>query len=243
MPNTLHRYLAICAVFVAGICTTLMNWRFSFQLGANEFDAYVWAVFSVALDVCKWTMLPFAALTSHTHRRRAAAAMAIWFVATCYSFAAALGFAALNREATSADRRSQTEIHMALQTMRHSPRWHSSAACADATGKTSKEFCEIYRALERRQKALLQHDDPQAALGAHLTGLSEERVRLMLAFALAVACEIVSALGLFAILQSSSAPRPVSDPPRAVNQQPDVSAISGAISTNLAPLRWRPRRN
>src|SRR5947207_9219707 len=165
MPNTLRPYLASCAVIVAGICTTVMNWRFSYQLGANEFDAYIWAIFSVALDVCKWTMLPFAALTSRTHRRRATAAIAIWFIATCYSFAAALGFAALNREATSADRRSQTEVHAALQSMRQSPRWQSSAACADATTKTSKDFCATYRAMEIRQKALPQHEDPQAALG------------------------------------------------------------------------------
>jgi hypothetical protein len=96
MPSTLHRYLARSAIFVAGICTTVMNWRFSFQLGANEFDAYVWAIFSVALDVCKWTMLPFAALTSRKHQQRSIAAIAIWFVATCYSFASAFGFAALN---------------------------------------------------------------------------------------------------------------------------------------------------
>jgi hypothetical protein len=242
MPNSLHHYLAVCAVFVAGICTTVMNWRFSFQLGANEFDAYVWAIFSVALDVCKWTMLPFAALTSRTHRRRAAAAIAIWFVATCYSFASALGFAALNREATSADRRSQTEVHATLQMMRQSPRWQSSAACADATSKASKEFCETYRAMESRQIAQPQHDDPQAALGARLSGLSEERVRLALAFALAVACEIVSALGLFAILQPAATPQPVS-PPRAVDQQANAADSKTAISPHLASPQWRPRRS
>ena len=241
MPNRLHHHLAIGAVFVAGICTTVMNWRFSFQLGANAFDGYVWAVFSVALDICKWTMLPFAALTSRTHRRRATAAIAIWLVATCYSFAAALGFAALNREATSADRRSQTEVHTALQVMRHSPRWQSSAACADATSRSSKEFCENYRAMESRLKSLPQHDDPQAALGARLTGLSEERVRLILAFVLAIACEIVSALGLFAILQHSPAPQPASEPPQPLNQQPSASQGRSAISPNLA--QWRPRKS
>jgi hypothetical protein len=139
MSTNLYRSLAICAVFVAGICTTMMNWRFSFQLSADQFDAYVWAIFAVALDVCKWTMLPFAALTWRTHKRRAASAVVIWLVATCYSFVAALGFAALNREATTADRRSQAELHTTLRTMKQSPRWQSSAACLRGGVEDSEE--------------------------------------------------------------------------------------------------------
>ena len=50
------RLLALAAVLTAGVCTTIMNWHFSYQLGTNVFDAYVWGTFSVALDVCKWTM-------------------------------------------------------------------------------------------------------------------------------------------------------------------------------------------
>jgi len=234
MTNQLFRCLAITAVLVAGICTTIMNWRFSFQLGANQFDAYVWGIFSVALDICKWTMLPFAAFAWRTHKRRASSAIAIWVVATCYSFAVALGFAALNREATTADRRSQAEIHTTLQAMKQSPRWQSSAACADATTKLSKEFCAAYRATESQLKALPQQDDPQSALIARLTGLSEEEARLALALSLALACELVSALGLFAILSAT---------PNEGDQQSEIVSAKSAASPNLVAPRWRPRQS
>ncbi len=62
MTNRLVRYLAAAAVLTAGVCTTAMNWRFSYQLGTTEWDSTIWAIFSVALDVSKWLMLPFAAL-------------------------------------------------------------------------------------------------------------------------------------------------------------------------------------
>jgi len=46
-----------------------------------------------------------------------------------------------------------------------------------------------------------QESDPQSVLFARITGLSPETVRLALSF-LAIACEVISALGFFAILRS-----------------------------------------
>ena len=68
MSNKLSRGLAAAAVLVAGLCTTVMNWRFAYQLANNQFDSYVWAIFSVALDVCKWMMLPIAAVAWRAHK-------------------------------------------------------------------------------------------------------------------------------------------------------------------------------
>src|SRR3981189_3486471 len=98
--STAHvaRYIAAFAILVAGACTTAMNWRFSYQLGTAEWDSYIWAIFSVALDVTKWLMLPSAVLAGRRHKLRALAATTIWLVAATYSFAAAIGFAALNRD-------------------------------------------------------------------------------------------------------------------------------------------------
>src|SRR5437762_420415 len=124
------RMIAIIAIVVAGACTTAMNWRFSYQLGTTIWDSYTWAVFSVALDVTKWLMLSFAALAWRSHKFRAIAAVAIWLVATIYSFTAAIGFAALNRETSVSERQVQADLHKTLQLMRQTPRWQSSAACA-----------------------------------------------------------------------------------------------------------------
>src|SRR3954454_14971641 len=104
------RSLAIVAILIAGVCTTAMNWLFSYQLGTTVWDSYTWATFSVALDVSKWLMLSFAASAWQDHKLRSAAVVAIWIVATAYSFTAAIGFAALNREASIAERQAQADL-------------------------------------------------------------------------------------------------------------------------------------
>jgi hypothetical protein len=197
------RSLAIVAILVAGICTTAMNWRFSYQLATSVWDSYTWATFSVALDVSKWLMLPFAALAWRDHKLRSVAAVAIWLVATIYSFTAAIGFAALNRDSSVSERQAQSDLNKTLQLMRQSPRWQSSAGCADATTQLSKEFCARYAAAEARLIDGPQDADPQSVLFARITGLPPETVRLMLSIFLAMACEVISALGFFAILPNS----------------------------------------
>jgi len=207
--HRITRSLACLAILVAGACTTAMNWRFSYQLGTTDWDSYTWAIFSVALDVTKWLMLPVAALAWRHHRARSLAAFSIWLIATIYSFTAAVGFAALNRDTTTAERLQQAELHKTLETMKRSPRWQSSAACADATSKQSKEFCANYRAVIVRVKSLPQDADPQSALLSRLTGIPPDTVRLLLAVFLATACEVISALGFFAILSGApTTPRP-----------------------------------
>ena len=201
------RYLAAAAILVAGACTTAMNRRFSYQLGTTVWDSYTWAVFSVALDVTKWLMLPFAALAWRNHKFRSGAAFTIWLVATIYSFTAAIGFAALNRDAVVADRESQAELHKTLKLMQQSPRWQSSAACADATAPLSKEFCARYAAAEARLKNAPQETDPQSALLARITRLSPDTTRLVLCVFLAFACEVISALGFFAIMAPTPKPQ------------------------------------
>lgn len=239
--QNIMRLIAPAAVLVAGVCTTAMNWRFSFQLGTNEFDSYTWAVFSVALDVCKWFMLPCAALAWNAHRPRATAAIAIWCVATLYSFTAAIGFAAINRDTNVASRLEQAELHRRLELMRQSPRWNSTAACADATSPQSREFCTTYRATAARIQSAPQEADPQSALFARLTGLKQETVRLILSLFLAIACEIISALGLFALMEPKPIPlkpiRNVWRPPT----RPDTNLSDRALARSAAPQHDEPR--
>lgn len=229
------RLAAAMAIAVAGVCTTAMNWRFSYQLGTSDWDSTIWAIFSVALDVTKWLMLPFAALAWRNHKLRAAAAFTIWLVATTYSFTAAIGFAALNREASVSEREAQADLHKTLQLMRQSPRWQSSAGCADATAPLSKEFCARYAAAKVRLKGTPQQADPQSALFARVTGLSHDTVRLVLSLFLAVACEVISALGFFAILPSA----PASPQPKAASARWKAPKWSAAIpiKKNGAGLR------
>ena len=233
------RYAAVLAILVAGTCTTAMNWRFSYQLGTTEWDGIIWAVFSVALDVTKWLMLPIAALAWRAHKQRAAAAVTIWLVATIYSFTAAIGFAALNRETAVAEREVQADLHTTLQLMRQSPRWQSSAGCADATAPLSKEFCARYAATESRLNGVPKESDPQSALFARITSLTPDTVRLVLSVFLAIACEVISALGFFAILPSTPAtPQPKA--PSVRWRAPKWSATMPAKKNGRPPHRSRP---
>ncbi|MEO8630564.1 MAG: hypothetical protein ABI612_21065 [Betaproteobacteria bacterium] len=245
---SLGRCAAGLAIIVAGTCTTAMNWRFSYQLGATEWDGYTWAVFSVALDVTKWLMLPCAALAWTHHKLRALAAVAIWLVATIYSFTAAMGFAAQNRDMTTWHRQQQAQNQKTLETMRLSSRWQSSAACADATSARSMEFCTTYRATEALFRSSPQEADPQAALLAKLTGLDIDKVRTVLSVFLAVACEVISALGFFAILTTEQGNRAQSQAPASRWKRPAWQAMprrdaARPVATRPATSRRGQKRN
>lgn len=239
----LSRWAAGLAIIVAGMCTTAMNWRFSYQLGTNAWDSYTWAIFSVALDITKWVMLPCAALAWTHHKFRAVAAVSIWLVATTYSFSAALGFAALNRDITTSARSQQAEIRKTLEVMKQSPRWQSTAACADATSPQSKQFCATYRATEVLIKSQSQEADPQSALFAKLTGFEVYRVQIALSLFLAVACEVISALGFFAVLatggQANHTPLQTPAPPWKPPAWQDMTGrdTTGHIATHLVTSR------
>src|SRR5258705_210741 len=85
----------------------------------------------------------------------------------------------------------------------------TAGACTTAMNwRFSYQFCETYRAVEARLKNSSQEPDPQAALFARLTGFSAETVRFTLSIFLAIACEVISALGFFAILQDPPKPSP-----------------------------------
>ena len=237
----MNRKIATIAIIVAGACTTLMNWRFSFQLGTTVYDSYIWAIFSVALDVAKWFMLPFAAHAWPSHKPRASAAVVIWLVATIYSFTAAIGFAALNRDTSVSDRQVQVELNKTLQVMRQSPRWQSSAGCADATSPLSKDFCTTYLAAAAKLTASPQDADPQSALLARIAGIPQETVRLILCVFLAIVCEVISALGFFAILPADQLPQPQPKPARVPWTPPPWPPALSAVKKNSSNSHTPPR--
>lgn len=235
------RIIAAIAIVVAGACTTAMNWRFSYQLGTSLWDCYTWAIFSIALDVTKWLMLPFAALAWRNHKLRSVAAFAIWLVATVYSFTAAIGFAAMNRETSIAERQGQADLKKTLELMKQSSRWQSSAGCADATAALSKDFCARYNATEAQLKNVPQDLDPQSSFFARMSGLAPETVRLILSVFLAVACEVISALGFFAIMPEQSTGEHEAKVSRKNWKPPKWTATLSSKSTNDAPRRTMSR--
>jgi hypothetical protein len=157
----LLRLLAIIAVLTVGLCSTLMNWRFGLQLGNTTFDGVVLGVFSVGLDVVKW-ISPLLVGLAFAHRAyvRSAAALLIWVSCVVYSFTAAIGFSASNREAVtltqqlSQDQRAQARERLKRAnedqaTLRSNPRWSASSACTNATLSQSVALCLRARSSER----------------------------------------------------------------------------------------------
>jgi len=127
--------------------------------------------------------------------------------------------------------------------MKQSPRWQSSAACADATTALSKDFCARYAAVQMQLNDKLSEPDPQSALFARITDLPVEKVRVILSVSLAIACEVISALGFFAIMPPSPRPQPKS----ATVSRPKWKPAKWPITwqrrkPNVAPMRVVSRR-
>jgi len=105
----LARSLALIAVLTVGLCSSVMNWRFGFQLGHTPIDCYVLGVFGVALDVVKW-LAPWLAALAFAQKAyvRSVAAVLVWLACISWSFTAATGFSALNREAVATEHQAIT---------------------------------------------------------------------------------------------------------------------------------------
>jgi hypothetical protein len=241
------RSVPIIAIGIASACAAFMNWKFALHLSSSSADRHALAIFSVALDVTKWFMLPCAGHAWSRHKPRAIAAVTIWIVATMYSLAAVTGFAAIGRDAAIATSAEQLELRAALATMRQSPRWQSSAACADATLPLSRAFCAAYREAEARMQPATGDGASQITLLVDLTGLSQETLRFVLSLFVGVSCEAISALGLFAVLSpsQSSATSPPSParpwrPPTRLRQSAVQPVVAGHVVTGRGVPRPAP---
>jgi hypothetical protein len=250
------RALAGGAVIVAGVCSTAMNWRFGYQLGSSELDSLVLGTFSVTLDIAKWFALGLAAIAWRAGARiRATAGLAVWLVAVVYSGAAALGFSALNRDTTTAEReQSSQRIERARVAYREATalvseakaakRWAATSGCTDATAPKSVEFCDRIKALEQKAaaaSALLDRGkvvaaDPQAALFVTMSGASEGRVKTALSIAVAVVSEVVSALGLFAVMAPPNRPEPARVKVKRRRRKP-APRLPPSAAENVIPFR------
>jgi hypothetical protein len=190
------KYITIIAVLVAGLCTTAFNWHFSYALGRTEKEAYTWAIFSVALDVTKWTMLIVAVRAWPS--LNSIAAILIWLTATAYSFTSAIGFASSNSFHQRVLDQQFRDGEASIASAKTSPLWRSTHACTDVTRKQSREFCDALKELEASHST--QPKEAPTTIFVTLFNVPPETASFLLSLYLALTCEIVSALGLFAAL-------------------------------------------
>ncbi|NBU58321.1 MAG: hypothetical protein EBS23_00795 [Betaproteobacteria bacterium] len=152
-----------------------MNWRFGYSLGRTEVDGFIYAGASAAADALK-ALVPFFFFAAVRNRMwsHAAAAAVVGAVVTAYSLAAALGHAALNRNATAGHRLVEIQAYKAVSDdlkraqdqlswiAPHRPPaavraeiaglkaerlWTATQSCTAVTGKISRDYCQKYQTL------------------------------------------------------------------------------------------------
>ena len=243
------RYVVQGGVFAAAICTTVMNAKFGWSLGSDELEKALYAVFGIALDICKFFGLAYVAYAwTKNYKAKALAALVVWTVAVGYSLVAATGFAAMTRSHVTTERQfhadqakvmitNHSRLAGELEVMKKNPRYESTSGCTAPQSKMKPEsviFCDNYfrhyNELETAAKNLpkgVQHDaDPQMSFFAKHLGFEKEKMIAIWAFGLAIIAEIVASIGTYAFSSSRAKPdtsrKPVQSPVQVVNGQPVV---------------------
>lgn len=242
--------LGVIAAGILLAVSAAMNWRFGFSLGRTEFDGQIYGAASAAAD-CLKALVPFFFFAAIRNRMwsQAAASVVVWVVVTSYSLTSALGHAALNRFDTAGQRTVEAQAYKDLRSdlkraqdqlswiPQHRPAatvqadidsaktqrpWVWTKACAEVSGKQSRDFCKQYhsltaelasaeqaRALENRISGLetrlslvngstvMAEADPQAAVLAKLTGLDMEKVQMAMTIFIALLLEVGSGFGMY----------------------------------------------
>lgn len=281
--------LGVLAAGVLLAVSAAMNWRFGYQLGTTELDGVIYGSASAAAD-CLKALVPFFIFAAIRNRMwaQAAASVVVWLVVTAYSLTSALGHAALNRQETTGQRAAQATsfnaltadlkraeeqlswvpqhrpaatVQAELAAMESTRKWAATAACTDATIRSSREFCQQYNELkaelgsanqagkleqriaEARAK-LAEHKgagrgaaDPQAHILAKISGMvvpgiKIEDVQIGLAMFIALLLEVGSGLGLY-IAFSQWRMNPVA---RSVAVKPKAVPLAMQAETDVTPV-------
>jgi hypothetical protein len=167
--------LGILGVAAAGVLLAVsaaMNWRFGYSLGKTEMDGLIYGAASAAAD-CFKALVPFFFFAAIKNRMwsQAAASAVVWVVVTAYSFTAAIGHAALNRQDVSGQRaveatsykdlradlkRAQDEmswlpkyrpaqaVQAEIDGMKNQRQWSWTKGCTDVNGKSNRDFCQKF---------------------------------------------------------------------------------------------------
>ncbi len=227
-----------------------MNWRFGYSLGRTEFDGMIYGSASVAAD-CLKALVPFFLFAALRNRMwsQAAAAVVVGAVVTAYSLTSALGHAALNRFDTTGHRMVEAQTYKDLrgdlkraqdqlswipqhrpaatvqgeiEALKNQRAWTFTNACADATGKQGRDYCQKYHGLNAEMASGQQAEmlevriaeiqgklgktdamtvmgeaDPQAAVLSKLSGVSVEQVQMAMTIFIALLLEVGSGFGMY----------------------------------------------
>jgi hypothetical protein len=248
-------------VIVAAGCTMAMNAKFGWSIGSDDLEKYMYAVFSVSLDICKLLGLGFVAHAwSKKYRAKALVALIVWVTAVAYSLVAAVGFAAMTRSHVQADRgfvslqhQQKIDNHKVLakelEAMKNNERYGRTAACTVPVSRMtteSKDFCHLFEvktkevadAAAQLPTTMIKDADPQMTFFASMTGIEVSKLIQYWAVALAIVAEIVASLGTYAFSSSRAKPVYVSKSGRV---QEEVAETQGEIVQAVKRRPGRPK--
>ncbi len=259
--------LGIPAIVIIGAIAAAMNWRFGQTLGHTELDGYLFGALGVSLVLLNW-VLPGAAAHAASRRARLqqAACIFLWIVCAGYTLVSSVGFSAVHRAETGADRQESLDrydrakaeherLMGELKAMKASPKYEAAAGCADVRSRQA-DFCAEVKAKADEIKAAKRDMDagrpasvdPQAETLASLTGFKIEQVSTALAISVAVVMELVSSLGFFAVAHAAPLPSaslsasPATAPPPVSSPVVKLTPLSATdVSAAAKALASRPR--
>jgi hypothetical protein len=182
-------FLALCGFLTA-----------SGFIAASAFTNHAFFGWLGVLPVAVNTLCPFW-LFHATQKTLRISLFALWFCSLLYSFTAAVGFAAMDRqETTNAKTATYMNYEMELKTLQE----------LEGNKKTphAKVIQQRAKVAEMRQKGALNEGQPHITLIARFTTLSTDTVKIIYLFLFGFIVEVGSAVTLFASLQHLHKPKP-----------------------------------
>jgi hypothetical protein len=169
-------------------------------IAASGYTNYVFFGWLGVLPVAANTLCPFW-LFHATQKTLRLALMSLWCCSLLYSFTAALGYAALERQETANTKTAvNLNYEMELKTLQE----------FEANKKTpqAKLLQQRAKVAEMRIKGALNEGQPHITLISRFTTLSPETVKMLYLFIFGFIVEVGAAVTLFATLHQFHKPKP-----------------------------------
>lgn len=254
--------LARLGIAVA-ICTTMyFNGTYGYSLGDGAHHPWAMLALAVAIDLCKCSFLPAAAIT-YRHGHRIGALVLILLFLPCFAFSTFAGYSSIlsNRMLSSADATQKQQARAIvqarydqasadLQTARSLNMWKATGGCTSMRRRVQRAYCQSIQDMQLKLTSIerqltdtsVVYANPEIIALAGIVGLPVSILTFWVAAIPAVILELIAGLGLFAITARTD-PKPLRTPfLQRVRQrlardrkQPQATAQVAPVPTTTAP--------
>lgn len=280
IAGRLPMLLAQLAVTGAILCTLAFNGWYAWHKATDPAQKVALVALALTIDLCKCGFLPAAAILRRHHYPFAAFLLVLLFP-FCLAFSTFAGYAALTtgrvtitvtaQAQADARTRAQTaydEASADLATAKTSTFWTATAGCTAMRTSKQRSFCarlDKIREVQSEAEARLTTApaiavDPEIAVLTSNTGLTSDRLTLLVALWPALLIELVASLGFYAVTRplrpdaAAASGKAMHGPrwwqrlpwrrqadraPRSLPEAEQSRSIGGAAETTAAPqIKW-----